>query len=72
MSHIGVAWRLRKTLMIKPFLLYFSYALGDSAANGLDSPALGIMDMASFPEHEGSDNPGPKELEKRGGPPNLS
>ena len=72
MSHIGVPWRLRKMLMKKSSRLHYSYSLSESAANRLDSPALGIMDMARFPEHDGSNYPGPKELPKHGGPPNLS
>lgn len=45
------------------------YSLGDDAANGLHAPAGGVVDVASLPQNEGGDDPGPEELPEHTGPP---
>lgn len=39
-----------------------SVKVGNSTANGLNSPAVGIVDVAGFPEDDGGDDPRPEEL----------
>lgn len=46
-----------------------SVEVGNSAANGLDSPAVGIVDVARLPEDDGGNDPRPEELRDHTGPP---
>lgn len=41
----------------------------DSAADGLDAPAVGVVNAAGLPENERSDEPGPEELHTQARPP---
>lgn len=43
--------------------------VGDSAADSLDSPAVGVVDVARLPENDRGDDPGPGQLPGHSRPP---
>lgn len=43
--------------------------VGDAAGHRLQPPALRVVDVASAPEDDGGDDPGPEDLPKDGRPP---
>lgn len=46
-----------------------SVEVANGASNGLNSPAMGIVDVARLPENDGRDKPGPEELPDHSRPP---
>lgn len=46
-----------------------SVEVSNGASNGLNPPAMGVVDVTRFPENDGRDNPGPEELPDHSRPP---